>query len=253
MKRLLAILLLSCPLWAQIQAGVLSPSSSVGGGGAPIWVLKNSQSGNCSSVATCGTAAFSNSLTNGSIIIVAIYDLISATGPYSVTDTAGNTYSSQGPGVIKLNSDARMIQAFCAPNTHTTASNVVTMAPTSGTMSFPRIVAFEFTGRSSCTLDGGVGVGYSSLANAVSSSGGSNTLSSTSFTTLTNGDLIMAVYGTVNANITAGTSPNAFTLPIAGTGGLGMEYFVQTSAGAIQPTASDSVADSYANISLAFK
>jgi len=91
-------------------------------------------------------------------------------------------------------------------------------------------------------------------ANQVSGAGGANSLVMTSKTTTQAGDLILAAFGTISANITAGTSPNAFTIINTPSGGNGAEYFIQSSAGAIAPTAGDSSsAETWAAIMVAFK
>ena len=119
--------------------------------------------------------------------------------PYTISDTAGNSYVDAGPGVILFNSSGAWSEVFYALNTHTTASNVVKLSPASGLLNYPRIVAVEFTGgATSSPVDGGSGVGYSSKANATGGSSGANCLTATQLTPVTNGDLILA--GSLNSN-----------------------------------------------------
>ena len=195
----------------------------------------NAPSNSCETSATNTTlncTAFSNALTNPSIIVVGIqYD--SAQSAPVVTDTAGNTYNDSGLGTYSFQGSTRVLQIFCATNTHTTSSNVVNMAVTGS--SFPiRIVAAEFTETGAtpgCTSDK-----QHSQSNQTGGTGGTDSLVLTNDTT-TKADLIYVCVGTHNANITAGTG---FTLISTPTGGHGAEYKIQSVAGSITPTASDS-------------
>jgi hypothetical protein len=236
MKKLFGvILLLSCPCWAQ-------------------WALKNSNESNgTGGAATFAATAFTSALTNPSITGACVFDDANSGATYTVTDTATNTYADVGPGKVLINSSARIMQCFLASNTHTTASNVLTMHISTGTLNFPRMVVFEFTGgATSSPIDGGLNVGYSSNPNAQNATTGANVLLATALVPVTSGDLIISGFATTSANMTVGTSPNAFTSIGIGAN-LGVEYFVQTSAASITPTAGDTSTDNYANITVALK
>jgi len=93
------------------------------------------------------------------------------------------------------------------------------------------------TGAANSPLDGG-GVGDSNFAGT-----SANAVHAPSVTTTQNGDAILSFFNIVSGGgaTSAGTSPNAFTsLGFVTTDFFG-EYFVQTTAGAIQPTATNSV------------
>jgi len=218
------------------------------------WTQKNMQTGYTQGqTSSQSTAAFSNALTNPSQIWVMIVDAGGGT-PYTISDTAGNSYVDAGPGVILFNSSGAWSEVFYALNTHTTASNVVKLSPASGLLNYPRIVAVEFTGgATSSPVDGGSGVGYSSKANATGGSSGANCLTATQLTPVTNGDLILAWFSNSNGSVTAGTSPIAFTDIGGGVGGES-EYYIQSTAAAITPSAGDNTSsDPYAAIVVAFK
>ena len=200
------------------------------------------------SVTSAALSAFSNPLTPGSLIVVHQY---SATGTYSVpTDTAGNTYVDCGPGQGVYDGVDTM-ECFYALNTHSTASNIVTIH--SSSVVFLTGLAFEVLGAaSSSPLDGGSGVGYSIKVNASGGAAGSNNLTAISLTPAGSGDLIVALFSALNGS-TAGTSPNAFSL-VNGTWTQASQYFLQTASAAIVATASDShSSDPFAVIVIAIK
>lgn len=206
--------------------------------------------GTSSAITSAALPAFSSALTAGSLIIVHQY---ATTATFSVpTDTAGNTYIDCGPGAAAFSVSASSSRCFYALNTSTTASNIVTIHSASTT--FLSALAFEVLGAaSSSPIDGGVGVGYSSKANATGGAAGANNLTATTLTPAGNGDLIVAFFATSAGGATAGTSPNAFTL-VNGSWVQGSEYFTQAISAAIVATASDSTSiDPYAAIVIAVK
>lgn len=212
------------------------------------WSLTNSGNAAASNAASVAISAFANPLSNPSILVA----MVQFTGPQtltSVTDTAGNTYVDCGLGALQMtaNVNGQFLQLLVANNTHTTSSNIVT-ANISATTNFPRICVGEWTGgATSSPID---------VKNSVvnqSSAGGANACSITATTTNNNGELIVAGWATINFNITAGTSPNAFTLVGTPTGGNALEYFVQTTAASISPTAGTTGSDTYAGIMVALK
>jgi len=208
-----------------------------------------------SGVATPATSAalpsFSAALTPGSLIIVHEYAVV--VGSFTVpTDTAGNTYVDCGPGAAPFGATTDLSECFYALNTHSTASNVVTIHSTSSA-TYLSALAFELLGApASSPIDGGALVGFSSKNNATGGAAGSNNLTGTTITPAGNGDLIVAFFASGSGN-TAGTSPNAFTL-VNGSWIQGSEYFTQTTAAAISATASSAASsDPYAAIVIAVK
>ena len=200
-------------------------------------------------------SAFSSSLTNPSFIIVAFVDVQNTGASYTASDTAGNTYVDCGPGKLLYASSARIVQCFYALNTHTTASNVVKVTISAGTLNFARMVAGEFTNvATSSPIDGGSGQGYSSKAASTCGTAGANNCTATSMTTNTNGDLIVSIGATTQAQPSAGTSPVSYTSVGVGGTTILMEYAIQSSAGAIQPTMGSSFTnDDWCNISVGAK
>jgi len=208
--------------------------------------------GGATSVTSAALTAFSAALTSGSLIIV--HEFSGSNVTYTVpTDTAGNTYVDCGPGQAAFTVANDQSECFYALNTHTTASNVVTVHSSTGA-TFLSGLAFEVVGAaSSSPIDGGSGVGYSIKASAFGGAAGANNLTATSLTPVTNGDLIVAFFATGSNGNTAGTAPNAFTL-VNGTFSKVSEYFNQGTAAAIIATASDSTStDPYAAIVIAVK
>jgi hypothetical protein len=228
MRRLLLILVLLCSLpswatWTKTNQGV---STYTGTG-----------------TTAKSAAAFSSALNNPSLIVVRCLALVpfSTSGSTTVfavpTDTAGNTYVDIQVGLTGFDTTQQTIETFYALNTHTTASNVVTCHSNAGSLTFFSTIAAEFTGgATSGPID-------TKFYNNEQTSGasGSNALvlgAQSQWPPTVNGDLIVAVFGNGNdGGLSAGTSPNAFT-QISNSAGE-FEYFVQTTAAAIQPTAGD--------------
>lgn len=199
---------------------------------------------------TISAPAFSNALTNPSIITVfCLYLTTDTPGSPPVTDTAGNTYVDSGAGKVQYNaSPANAFSIFYAINIHTTASNIVTCHGTA-TNTTHMIRATEFAGGTTgSALDGVV-----RIATQTQGSGGANVLVSPTVTTSQNGDLILGFFEPYDVALSAGTSPNSFTNAIPSFAHGITEYFVQTSAGAIAPTAGyTSGTNHWGAISLAF-
>jgi len=194
--------------------------------------------------------AFTLPLTPGSLEVCTV-QLYSGSTVSSLVDTGGYAYIDSGAGAVPFHSSAQYIQVFYLLNTHSTASNhpVVTFSSPS---KYAGLFCAEFTGNA----PSGVVDVYQSAANQTTSvSGGANQLVIPSQNTVVSGDLIWAAWGTSLGYATVGTSPNAFTgfgisnmVPLS-------EYFVQTTAGAIAPTAGDTGTGTeyWSGIMVAFK
>ena len=209
--------------------------------------------GSGSSVTSATLSTFSTALTNPSIIFVEEYAVGTPSSFPVPTDTAGNTYVDCGPGKILYNSSAVTLECFYALNTHTTASNIVTIHASSS-VTYMNGTAFEVTGgATSSPIDGGSGVGYSSLANGTGGSSGANALYGNAITPAGSGDLIIGMFAGANAIPTAGTSPNAYTAVNVSAHAVS-EYFYQLVSASIDATAGSTYSgDSYGNITVALK
>lgn len=209
--------------------------------------------GSGSSVTSATLSTFSTALTNPSVIFVEEY-AVGAPSSFPVpTDTAGNTYVDCGPGKILYNSNAVTLECFYALNTHTTASNIVTIHASSS-VTYMNGTAFEVTGgATSSPIDGGSGAGYSSLANGTGGSSGANALHGNAITPAGSGDLIIGMFAGANAIPTAGTSPNAYTAVNVSAHAVS-EYFYQLVSASIDATAGSTYSgDAYGNITVALK
>lgn len=224
------------------------PGASLGsGGGAAITIANQGSNFDNSGVpqSSIATPAFSAALTNPSVIIAAVTCGSVSVGNV-ITDTAGNTYMDTGVGKLVFGAVAEG-QVFYAKNTHTTASNVITNTP-SVACAFPRILAVEIKGANATTpLD--------QFAGQSSTTGGSgaNVMTSTAATTTANGDFIFGWCPSLNGTVSAGTSPNSFSL-IDNPGNVVGERFTQSSAGSIAATCGNTMAsDPYIAFMAAFK
>jgi hypothetical protein len=190
------------------------------------------------------TAAFTNPLTPGSLIIVAVAEEYTAIS--TPTDTATNTYVDAGPGAVLFNGSARAVEVFYAINSHSTASNVISVA-NSGLVSVS-ISASEWTGNApSSPVDT-----YSLTTNGTTGSG-SNNLTSGFGTTAFNGDLIFGFASGVSSGISAvGTG---FALINSPTGYQMAEDLIQAALGSVAATWTDSngAGAAYGAIMVAFK
>jgi hypothetical protein len=228
------VLFAVCALPAHAACGALT-------GG---WTCVNNQTGNSGAtlVTSQPATAFSSPLTNGSIILVGV---VQASSPvtFTISDTAGNSYVDCGKGQIAWNSSGDSGQLFYALNTHTTASDVVTVSSTVNA-AFLQINAVELTGNAASTpVDTFAG-------QAASTSGtGADNITSTSATTATNGDLIFAAENAINGTITAGTGMTLFS-----GNGETTAAKVQTTAGSVAGTFDDNTSvDPYVCIMVAIK
>jgi hypothetical protein len=212
--------------------------TTISTGSGPLWTQTNYQSGTGGGTGTGSTAAFSTALTNPSTIVVYAGTTTSIAG---CTDTAGNTFVDSGQGTIGFDSSAVLFKVLVAFNTHATASDVVTCTG----VGVRGIYAAEYTNTSGVSS-----IDVSSSVANQTTTGGANALACPSMTTTVNGELVVGAFGTFTNNITAGTSPNAFTL--AGSGST-LEYFIQSAAGAIAPTAGDSGSDTWGAICIGLK
>jgi hypothetical protein len=204
------------------------------------WAIPN----NCIGTSSCTiTGALNNPSTvwvvqHASYAGGVCYGIIAPTAP-------GLTFVSAtgGAGAQEyLSSPNSCIDVYYASNTSTTSGETFTSANPGESY---QIQVFEVTGGFSGTPVSAV----NSVSNQTSA-GGSNALTGGAVTPSQNGDLILACWIPHTYWPTAGTSPNAFTL--IGTSGDSLcEYFVQSTAGAITPTAGGSGADTYAEITTA--
>lgn len=148
---------------------------------------------NTTFASSVASTAFANALTNGSIILVAWEgDAVAANGASTPTDTAGNTYVRVFSKAVAATFD---LEIWYALNTHTTASNVVTITDNGGGVD-SIIIVEEWSGNvSSSPTDG-----------SSSNSGSLSPLTAGAFTTTHSNDLIwVAGVEAVNASdLTAG-------------------------------------------------
>jgi hypothetical protein len=182
------------------------------------WVKKNDQSASASSSNPASTTAFSSALTNPSLIIVSVWES-NSTAPATPTDTAGNTYIDCG---VTCNSGSpiaspRWGKLFYALNTHTTASNVVSVSNPSANII--NITALEFTGGATSSP-----LRHAAQQEANTGTGGGQNMTTPSVSTV-NGDLI------VGASFGGGTKTvgTGFTASSTGLQLTGFEY--ETGAG----------------------
>ena len=191
--------------------------------------------------------AFTNSLTYGSTVGVALRSY-PGDFPITVTDDAGNTYGDSGAGTKTLHTSGYEIQVFLAQNSSTTSGNRVHIAQSS--TSNIQGIAFEVTGGLTSSI---VDV-FSSANEATASGNGANVFSIPSVATGSNGEFIFAAFCSwTGSNLSTGTSPNSFT-SIGTQSNILTEYFVQTTAGAISPTAGTTFNnDKYAGIMVGLK
>lgn len=233
------------------QARVPGPGGSRPSGGGNSWSLVNNKCASSASGSSLATAAFTNPLTNGSIIVVGVTADNSA--GFGITDTAGNTYVDSGAG--QLTWSAIFSQVFYVVNSHTTSSNVVTFS-IGTTANFPRMCAAEWTntaGIPASPVDGGTGVGFSSLS-STGGAAGANSLVATPITTVTSGDLITPWFTELNGTLNAGTTLPWIAANQSGAIAEMLEYLQQASAGSITATAGDtSSSDPFGAIVVAFK
>ncbi len=203
------------------------------------WVLQNDKTG-AGAGNPVSTSAFTNALTNPSIIIVGVRRTSTTIG--TPTDTAGNTYLDCGAGLVLYYSSSQSIQLFYALNTSTTAANIVSVANADGKS--VNIEAFEWTGGALSSPIDGI---PASNANANTGTGGGQNVTSGPMTPALNGDLIVGWCWRILGTLTKGTGFTAGSL-------VNLEYLTQTAASPISATWSDDTNnDSYGAIMAAFK
>ena len=210
------------------------PLGSVQGTTNPLapWTITNQQTGGTAGPTTSySMPAFSSPLTNGSIILLQTQNFTVLSTGVTITDTAGNTYTS----LNKTQWNDGTADYFCASNSHTTPSNVITFAAT--TVSSLDMKAIELTdasGAISCgsNIDAQQGNGTSSSV--------STTVPMGNFTTTHNGDFL---WGMIQINSCSPLLPGAsFATTSTLNDGFQMgEYFLQPTAANITVTASCSV------------
>lgn len=203
-----AILAPACLIAQSIPMGNVGPNGPV----SP-WTLTNNQTGaSAPSTSSVSTPAFVSPLTNGSLILVGTSAAVTSASGQLVNDTAGNSYALMvagnqfGPGTPNT---------WCAANTHTTTSNVVTLSLV-GSFAFPGKVvsAAEFVssnGALSCSTnrDDVAGTQTTSGApanNATCGASGGHLNLANPF------DLVFIWFNYTAGTVSAGTSPRAWTL-----------------------------------------
>jgi hypothetical protein len=227
MKRLLIILMLCSPAWAS-------------------WSMTNQQDG-ASASNPASAAAFTNALTNPSLIVVLVSTELSS-GTTIATPTgsgSGNgAFQDCGPGKQLYLSSAAAFECFYVLNTQTTASYVVS-EPNSGGENM-RVVAEEWTGGATSSIITGSPVG---VQNQTTGTGGGQNETVGPTTPVPNGALIIGGQTAGGGTITAGAG-------FSGNYGVSeyMEYLVQSTAAAISATWNNGTNnESYAAVVVAFK
>jgi hypothetical protein len=187
------------------------------------------------------TPAFTSALTNPSIIIVGVYR--SSTTIATPTDTAGNAYVDCGAGLVLWNVSAYSVRLFYSLNTHTTASNVVSVANAGGKSVI--VVALEWTGGATSSPIDGTPVGN---PNANTGTGGGQNMTAGPTTPSVNGDLIVGFSRALTGTVTVGTG---FT---GSASSYMWEYLIQATAAPISATWSNNTNNAkYGAIVAAFK
>lgn len=204
---------------------------------AATWTLTNDKSAYCPGAKSCSAGAYISALTNPSTIIISAEVGSNASTSFNTpTDTAGNTFTPIGIGNQNCGTSVHCsFEVFIAHNTHTTASDNVTItASTTGATgsTYMRISATEWT---NSTGTPSVIDGYAQNTNATTGNGSSNNVTSNTTTTTQNGDLI---YGSdyigfengtqsKGTGFTTSTSPTQYFIP---------EYMTQSTAGVASAT-----------------
>jgi hypothetical protein len=187
-------------------------------------------------VNTVSSATFVSALTAGSKIIVVME--CGANTTVSITDTAGNSYTVVN-STFSAASGYKTVIAW-ADNTSTTASNKVT-STWGATGAFRTAAISEWTG---------LATGAPDVSTVGQTHGGTATPTDASMTTTVNGDLIISAEASDGSTVIAGSG---YTLIGAAPTGVGWEYQVQSTAGAIAPAFNISPSAQGATQSVAFK
>jgi hypothetical protein len=235
------LILMSSSLTA-CRAQILPIPSPNRGHGAGAFVKKNGQSYfNTANADPQTIPAFSSPLTNPSLITVTVCN-VSNTTINTPTDTAGNTYVDSGAGKVNLDSNQFSCQFFYALNTHTTASNVVSISNTA--LNGLYIAALEFTGGAASSPVRGT----AKNANATSTS----TLTSTAIAGTVAGDLSIGVTRDFLANLTG--AGGGFTNITDCCGVFSTAYNLSGAGGSLAVTwTTSNTGDPYGAIAVAFK
>jgi hypothetical protein len=197
------------------------------------WTLTNTAYGSATNT-TVSTAAMAHALTNPSIIVVGVLLDTSGTVP-TPTDTAGNTYHDSGEG--QVNTSSWRLELFYANNTHTTASNVVSVSY--GSSIGMSVEAAEFTGgATSSPVDQ-----FSGTSSGSTGTGGGQNLSTPAENTTRNGELIVGFQVDFSAAANAGAG---FDLVLSTQRYL--EQMTQTVAGSVAATWSAGNSNTYGAI-----
>lgn len=202
------------------------------------WAITNY----CVGATSC---SFSGSLNNPSTVWVVQQSQLFA-GACAAPIATGLTFTSvtSGTGVIQsLYPNNTCMDVFYAQNTSTTSSETFTAA----SISYSYLLqAFEVTGGSA----GNAVDAVNSISNQ-NGTGGANSLTGAAVTPNHNGDFILAAWMTHAAAPTVGTVPNTWIM-VNGASLNRSQYFIQTTAAAITPTAGDSAnPEYYAEITVA--
>lgn len=193
------------------------------------WTVNNNKIGSsAASAAAVPTSAFTNSLVNGSIIIVGTSAGVPSSSGQLVTDLAGNIYSLVGAGSQFAPGTPN---TWCASNTHTTPSNIVTLALVGGfSFSAGVINATEiFSSQGAVTCGGNQDDAGGNLTTTASAAANNGFCGSGGRLNLTHpGDFVFLWANVGGGTIAAGTSPFMFTLLNTSTVNTSIaEYYVQ--------------------------
>lgn len=254
MKTIWALFAVLFAAFCLIGQSIPMGSSGVGNPIAP-WTISNNQINSCTTCTTNLSApAFSTALTNGSVIVVGSSMFVVSATPQSMSDTAGNTFvqiqNSQWTGGTQI--------LWCANNTHTTASDVVTITTNGGVGpvvdgALNPIELVDANGALDCVTSrddtkGGSGTASGSTNNAIVSNG--MNLSHAN-------DFVYTWGNSLNGNNTAGTSPFAFTAThaqvVTNTFSVGTYYFSPATVNPFNGTWSISGGGGYQSFAIAFK
>jgi hypothetical protein len=205
----------------------------------PTWALLNNAQ-NIALASPTVTTPFSSSLTPGSIILVGVQQANSG-AIATPTDTATNTYFDAGPDVVHYSSGNYGIELFYALNTHSTASNVISVA--NAGLVDTRIHASEWTGGYSANP-----IDVYASASGLASTGTDN-ISSGAAATSSPGDLIFGFGNGRGYPVAVGTG---FTAIDSWTNTID-EYLIQSLPASVAATLTGTPTDPFAMIMVALR
>ncbi len=230
-RTLLALLLL-----AQCCSAPQHTGAAGGGGGAPAVITEvNTQQASASS----GTSLSSSgaSVSSGNALVVGCVASSSGAITTTVSDTAGNTFSSFG-SQMAWNSGTSFSQMFVALNTTANSNDVIT-CNFSASVNYPGLVAVQYSGvLASNAID---------VTNATGTCTNCESVTSSSFTTVQPQEVIVALYdANYSVTFTAGTG---FTVAVqaGGTGASGFALADEITS-AVQSAATTSASWSGASV-----